>query len=101
MDAGRNFLTQRSGPRAGEFAQQEIFHMRDGGPGNVLGSGVFTGDARDEVQVEAQEQPLDEGGAIHGTFAGEEVFFGAKLRVFEGDEGADEFADGIAFAPGD
>ena len=55
------------------FAQQQICGVRDGGAPDVLWSGVFAIDAGRELEVQFAEQVLDEGGAIHGGFAGHDV----------------------------
>lgn len=44
---------------------------------------------------------VDEGGAVEGFWAGEGVAAGAERGVAEGEERAEEFADGVAGAGGD
>lgn len=80
---------------------EEIGGVRDGGAGEVFRGGVFAVHAGGEFEAGFSEKVLNEGGAIHGAFAGEDVVAAAQFRAMQGEVGAEEFAQGIAGAGGD
>ena len=85
----------------GGFAEEQISGVRESRAPDVFGGGVFAVDAGGEFEAQFAEQVLDEGGAIHGGFAGHEVGAGTQFLAAQGEQGAEEFADGIFGAGGD
>jgi hypothetical protein len=82
------------------IAAEKISNVWHSGAREIFRRRIFVIDSRSKIEAGLAEKVLNKSRAIHRALPGQNILAAAELRMTQGNQGPEQFPDGIARAIG-